>query len=713
MRIKTITIKNFFAIQSAVINVGEFLDNNGILITGINYDDEGADNSGAGKSSLIQSIGWAIFGEVAKDISVDKIIRFGTNQALVKIEFDDNSYIERKRGKKNSLEFVYKGEDLTERTRSMTQEKIFQKFNMKGTPKQCYMDFLNTVFLSSSTVETFSSSKFTSSDRFNFISRIMSLDVWKDASKISKEKENKIQDDLDKVRLKLETEKEYFVDITEEGLIVEKRFLEDQVIIYAKKMENKREKIQEVEKENEAGDGLLDKVILLQSNLVNLKTTVDIKKENYDSKLTKFEELLEKETETIKSLKEIENSKDSWTTPDSVKRITEKIDTLKKEKDKTQEIFTKVTHDLMNSLEENTKLKDQIKNHIQCPHCNNDVLIINGKLSKHDEEKIAKESNSYMQKLATLEYDEHRLNDELEQKRNKIEEGASILEKAKQVEQERKNFMIIIDDIDPKAKDNYVDLHEEFGRYESESNNEIKTLEKSIELAKKEKDEFVETSTDELKIELEGYIFQKDEFTTKLGACNKTLESFLEHEKKVKSLENNEKAFKNDIISSKFWSKGFIDIRRMIIESSLPRLESLINSHLESLLMPLRVQIDTLREIGDKGKLKEEFNILVKNLTTDHIDVIDTYSDGQKKRIGIAICFALNDFLKDKQYPFNFLLIDQLLGGDIDDIGVDLIMNIFNASDSQKFFISHNEKLKDKLTSKIWVEMRAGVTTIK
>lgn len=71
MKILKATFQNFLTISEATME----LDDRGLLlITGKNDDDSSANSNGAGKSSLVDGICWALYGVTARDVSADDVI---------------------------------------------------------------------------------------------------------------------------------------------------------------------------------------------------------------------------------------------------------------------------------------------------------------------------------------------------------------------------------------------------------------------------------------------------------------------------------------------------------------------------------------------------------------------------------------------------------------------------------------------------------------
>ena len=83
---KKIGVRNFLSIGSDVINLDFEQGIN--LITGVNLDKEDAGN-GSGKSSLVSSIYFALYGRALKDLKIDQIPNSYTRGPCeARLEFD-------------------------------------------------------------------------------------------------------------------------------------------------------------------------------------------------------------------------------------------------------------------------------------------------------------------------------------------------------------------------------------------------------------------------------------------------------------------------------------------------------------------------------------------------------------------------------------------------------------------------------------------------
>jgi DNA repair exonuclease SbcCD ATPase subunit len=94
--IKSIKVKNFQSWSDLEFNIQSGIT----LLKGYNYDDNTAE--GSGKSSILNSICWCLFGEIPKDTKIDDVIKQGEKSCQVSVELFDGTIIERKR-KPNDL----------------------------------------------------------------------------------------------------------------------------------------------------------------------------------------------------------------------------------------------------------------------------------------------------------------------------------------------------------------------------------------------------------------------------------------------------------------------------------------------------------------------------------------------------------------------------------------------------------------------------------
>jgi DNA repair exonuclease SbcCD ATPase subunit len=83
-----LSLRNFLTIGQAELE----LDNRGLmLIQGVNEDDTSAESNGAGKSSIVDGLCWALYGITARDVSGDAVVnRTAKKDCMVSVTIVDN-----------------------------------------------------------------------------------------------------------------------------------------------------------------------------------------------------------------------------------------------------------------------------------------------------------------------------------------------------------------------------------------------------------------------------------------------------------------------------------------------------------------------------------------------------------------------------------------------------------------------------------------------
>jgi len=170
---KKISIKNFLSIGDKSIELD--FDSGISLITGINSDKGG--RNGVGKSSLVESVYWCLFGSTIRDIKKDKVIHNQTDRNCVVsmefiIEINNNS---KKYKLTRSLEptkivLVEDGNDITLSTMPKTDELIKE---LIGANEEV---FQNAVIMTANNTLPFMAQK--KIDKRKFVEGILNLGIF-------------------------------------------------------------------------------------------------------------------------------------------------------------------------------------------------------------------------------------------------------------------------------------------------------------------------------------------------------------------------------------------------------------------------------------------------------------------------------------------------------------------------------------------------------
>ena len=170
---KKISIKNFLSIGDKSIELD--FDSGISLITGINSDKGG--RNGVGKSSLVESVYWCLFGSTIRDIKKDKVIHNQTDRNCVVsmefiIEINNNS---KKYKLTRSLEptkivLLEDGNDITLSTMPKTDELIKE---LIGANEEV---FQNAVIMTANNTLPFMAQK--KIDKRKFVEGILNLGIF-------------------------------------------------------------------------------------------------------------------------------------------------------------------------------------------------------------------------------------------------------------------------------------------------------------------------------------------------------------------------------------------------------------------------------------------------------------------------------------------------------------------------------------------------------
>jgi DNA repair exonuclease SbcCD ATPase subunit len=134
MKIDLVDVVDFLSVGDATFS----LDSRGlVLIQGRNEDNPSASSNGAGKSSLVDAVCWGLFGETARGVAANEVIRQGAKKALVRVLLVDEDgtvyLVERERTKTKMTLSLGKSrtpgapppyDDLTGGTLALTQAAL-------------------------------------------------------------------------------------------------------------------------------------------------------------------------------------------------------------------------------------------------------------------------------------------------------------------------------------------------------------------------------------------------------------------------------------------------------------------------------------------------------------------------------------------------------------------------------------------------------------
>lgn len=211
MKIKYVEIENILSIQKIRLDFGEA---GLVLLDGWNYDDETA--NAAGKTAILNSIAYGIYGKFPRKISAADILRVGTKSGYVKvgIEVADTLY-EVHRARPTNLQFWIDG-----------LEKQITQAEFESHIRLSYTQYLIAQY--SAQTEGLKLISLNDAGKKDFFLQLMSLDHFEDCKKEAEGQLNlllsekrKIESGIDVFKSRIEAYTESLVDVADLELRIE------------------------------------------------------------------------------------------------------------------------------------------------------------------------------------------------------------------------------------------------------------------------------------------------------------------------------------------------------------------------------------------------------------------------------------------------------------------------------------------------------------
>jgi DNA repair exonuclease SbcCD ATPase subunit len=423
---KTLKTKNFLSIGKTPVVVDFQKGLN--IITGINKDLMDRQN-GTGKSSIVDSFYFAIFGETTRELKKEFVVNNLTNEtAEVSLTFsiDKNEYEIIRTIKPSKLSFFENDVDITRDSMANTTEYILHILNL--TPEI----FTNCVCLSINSTIPFMAQK--KLDKKKFIEGIFNLEIF---SKMN----SKLKEEFNDLKKEIEKKTERYFDLGKTmNLVLEKN----------KRIQEERENRKKIIKENiflfenqiEKYEDKISKYIIEDvSELKNkIKKLEERKRQSNEKNLELLKSIAEKEAEnkTLKSsLSKIGTDEDEC--PICLRSIgKEDIDHLNKRKDDIQQEIQSINGAISSLMEKKKAVSEQISLTEKAIKLLNDNINKNNLAEqgkKNDEERLEyikdqllKENNN-LKSLNDIKEEEEKGIDDLKNQYDELEKEISEMKK--------------------------------------------------------------------------------------------------------------------------------------------------------------------------------------------------------------------------------------------------------------------------------------------
>lgn len=646
-------MQNFLSIQ----NVEFDLDNKGlVLVQGDNRDDNNFKSNGAGKTTLNESIAWVLYGRTLKGLKADEVLHKNVKKncmVSLEIEDDDGDIYTIIRGRKHKQ---YKNNALVFKGEINITEKSDKDTNefIENLIQMTYDVFTATILYSSNSFKFTSS---TDAEMKKSLDSMLNMEFWNLCLDETKKRIDAVKLEIKDIENKIDksSSRQCLFEEQKEDLL--KKSEDSKVAITERK--------QKLESRLEVAKNELNSLVDTSDDLESLKTVSEklVEKINdINSKLDKFDDIFNSINEKKSLISEInglirncDNNNNSLTT--KAGKLLAKLD------DKKALIGTecpvcgsKITKD---SLDNATKeIKDELRN-----------LMDDLKLEKEHKIKYEGQVNFFQEKLEKLE-DEYATRKPLLEEKSKYDQA---LENTK-----------------AKVSSN-AKLKESYERSKKQYESTISMLEKDI----LDCDSSIEDT----------YLSSIKDLETKIKECIENLELLnTQYQEKSNVLKDTE------VWLDAYSNKG---IKSLLLDNVTPFLNKRSNYYLGKLTSgSIEIEFKTQAETK-AGDLKDKFTLEITNKNGG--DKYAANSDGERRRIDIAVNLALQDLISSRSSKkINVAFFDECFDS-LDDIGAERVIEILNENINNKssiFVTTHNENLKAFFDKSITMIKKGGFTSL-
>lgn len=705
---ESIGFKNFLSFGSQWQDIP--LKNGVNFVTG--YDKDKDKSNGAGKSSFLEAIPFALYGKTARNIKQDQIVNWKNKkncEVVLRFIINDDTYEILRALKPNKLE-IYKNGTLLDQDAKKTDYQTMFEQDIFGIDMKMFMSLIHSN-VNSSSANIMSMNK---PEKRVFMEKMFGLEIYSSMNTICNEKLRSVEGNLYKYEtdLKAADEKKeqchrmkakYLLDINsaesifedikdkEEALkelIIDHPGLEGDIDQTKAAIEGLKEESNKAEiAVNKKKTEIEQKIVNLKEKLLTIEKQASIIENNKKIKayIDKIEKELGDKDAIEAKIKEYENQWDGLVRflsglSDKVKEINDQLIELKAE-----------ARTLKNNYEQ---LKDGV-----CPVCGSDVT---DPRNHYEAELVTTESKI---KAAYSLFNKCRKN--VETQEEKIE---ATKREIKSLEGTLKNLYEAYSRIKDTSD---VGDKEELEKELSSLNKTLKKIESEHETWKSNNKAEISSLTNKLNDLNEEYnrLKGKEKEIELLKAQAKTEQKHIkslkkqieEQDKEIEIAEHN-KHMANQGIQRTNNIKDYLNamktilldknIKQFSIKQIMPYLNKQANHYLSEVNYSFYVNIDNWLDVDIRGPG-------IFNATYDSL------SGGERRGIDLAIQLSLLDIERTQAGIFPDLLIfDELLDSSIDSKGINEVLNIIRIKQKEfggkVFVISHRPELDSDIIDNLY-----------
>lgn len=685
MKLKTITIQNFLSIKHVTLE----LDNQGlVLLKGKNLDAPGLNNNGAGKSSVLEAIVYAIYGRTIRGLKGDSVIHRIPKKNMkifLDLEDDDGAAYRIARYRKHSVNknksFIYRnGTDITPKSEADVNSYIADLLQAD------YLTFTSSILYSA---ESFKFTSATDSEMKATFEKMLGLDVYKKCQEIAKNRLRTVAADLDVTNTNLYALGSKIVD------------LDKQIA------ELTQDKNEYVDKQNKKIEELKKKYEHLNAEIVDYRNQAESWEKKKESDAQKEKEAEGNLKELNQKLKSVEEKRLAvQATEDDISSLER---TIKKHKYNIKEQTDIVENNTNKVDKRNNKIKGLMEQKetldkgvgMPCPTCGQPMTAESLEPAKKELDEQILECK---QLIVTFQ-------NRIKEAKTNIKNSEEII---KECEEESLDLQHAIKEL--KAE---IDESKELIQAQSETEelvykyhkNATADAEKIKMLHKYIKDSqegmlAIQKDIKEAEEEKNPYDKMIDKCQSDKRSCQKNIDALTA---KVK-----DKVEEREILE--FWAQAYSNtgIKSYILDDITPFLNKCVNKYLRTLTDGHIEAKFVTQQTLKSGEKREKFGIEIINADGGH--EYSANSGGEKKRVDLAVNLALQDLLASRSSKrMNIAIFDEIFDA-LDSEGIEKVADLLQELSAEKssiFVVSHNEQLQNYFENTITVVKQGGFSTLE
>ncbi|AMQ66626.1 exonuclease [Bacillus phage Shbh1] len=605
MRWTRVHIQNFLSIENVTLD----LDNQGlILIEGKNKTNSSFESNGSGKSSLLDSIIYALYDTTSKGIKADDVVnrvhKKNTSVILEGVKGGDTYRIERYRKHskhKNTVKLFINEKEVTEKSTKDTNAAIERIVGID------YNTFINSIMFSQGNgAGRFAKS--TDKEKKEILENLVNLNIYAVAQDVAKDRLKDKQNEIDQVNQTIDKLK-WQLDS------VHKQEVEDQ---------NNYAQVKALLKEES------DNLIKINEEFQEFNNTT-----------------LEESNKLRIEIKELQEKQSTFNQVD-ITGISNQVNSLYvqiQQKSNEQANLIKTKDDLVNNYK-------KLQVDANCPVCGN---LLDQDHKERELQSIKEELGKVLVSLKTIESEISNLNAQYREIHNEYLKQKELYDNLSD------KYKEITDLIHQKQQqlDRYAYRADTYSNQIQNKNNTIVKL-RQVPKPKSREEE-------------------RNQINGQIEECkNKILQ--LEREKS--NLENVVKVYSNSGVKSH------------VLDLITPFLNEQANKYLSKLSgSDIEITFSTQKR-NKNGELTDKFDVQVHNLKGG--ESYQANSEGEKKRIDLAISLAIQDLVMSKaELSTNFIVYDEVFDA-LDSVGSENVVTLLKERLEKVgtiFVITHNNHL--------------------